>query len=187
MRKIAVILNSELYLKECLFGLRYLLEQKNIGEASIEGVYINDYYQKPALLNQLLRNLAEKKVEVIITVSEIGTDLAAFCDAHLRYGLKNTNILVLGVILSDLFNGQDNQAVTLAISGNSRCQAFYHNESGRVFLNCDGFEYACRYAVHGVRPRIDLWTVKEIIDLSLDEAITRAAAQFTKSRELVRS
>ena len=182
MRKIAIILDSEANLGECLNGLRYLFDQKQIGEASIEGVFINNHYDKPALAHQLLRNLADQKVGVIIAVSEIGSNLAAFCDAHLRYGLKDNHILVLGVVLTDLIDDQGSEAVTLAISGDPRCRAAYHDESGQVFLNHDGFWSACRYAVYGILPKIDLPSVREIIDLSLNDAITRAAIQFSEQR-----
>jgi phosphoribosylcarboxyaminoimidazole (NCAIR) mutase len=169
-RKIAIIIGSKSDLNQCVDGLQFLKKCKSESEIEIIGIYVRSQHRNTLQVQLLLQELEKNNVNIIITGAGWANHLSGCCDAYLRYELKNTKIVILGVAFEDPLNGKHTLAAELAISEVPGTQVVYE-EKTKQFIGSKGFLNACIFAVAGKLPEIKLPAPKPPMDLTLEEAI----------------
>lgn len=170
MRKIAVIAGSKSDLRQCLEGLEYL---KNNKDVEIQYVYIRSQHRNTLEAQVLLQHLSKEKFDCIITGAGWANHLSGCSDAYLRYTLQDNHLVVIGVAFEVGDEKRDN-AARLSISEVPGTQVIYKDEGGQ-FFGAIGFLRACRYAATRQLPIPRIPDAKPIGNLTLDEAIELAS------------
>ena len=162
--KIAIILGSEISLKECWGGLQFL---KNCEPATkVIGIYIRSHNRITSKIQRLLAKLSLENIDTIIIASKNAHYLSSRCDDILRNILHNTRATIIGVN----FEGGEGALTKSEIPN----QAIFGNGKN-VFNEAEGLMDACIYAVDTEFPKIILYEPKKLMSLTLDKALEIAA------------
>ncbi|MFA4999944.1 MAG: AIR carboxylase family protein [Patescibacteria group bacterium] len=173
-RKIAVILGSKSDLKQCYDGLLFLKEfEESVLKNTTIKVYIRSVHRNTLSLFDLLKKLSLSGTDVIITAAGWANHLSGCTDAYLRYTLRATKPVVVGVSLQDDDYPKHTHAAMLSVSEVPGTQVIFADEGGQ-FIGPNGFFRACQFATMRQLPEIKLPEPKEIADLNLDEALIMA-------------
>ena len=165
-RKIAIIVGSVNDFKQALEGLMYL--QNCIG---IEvHVYVRSQHRNTLPTQILLRDLARRGFDVVITAAGWANHLSGCSDAYLRYTLRDSRLVVMGVALEDKEIQKHTDAAKLSISEVPGTQVVFKDEAGQ-FVGPLGFSRACKFAANRELPKITLPEPKPTMDLTLEKAI----------------
>jgi|SRR5680860_82904 len=168
MRKIAIITGSLSDLSQCRLGFKILKEYGP--EVEIVGIFIRSQHRNTLETQELLKSLAEMKVDVVIIGAGWANHLTGCSDAFLRYTLKNDRLVVIGVAFEDAKNEKHTQAAVLSMTEVPGTQVTFGNH-GFANIGLSGFANACVFAATGELPKIKLPEPKPIMDLSLEEAL----------------
>lgn len=166
-RKVAVIVGSKTDLKSCNKGLIYLKYSEKV---DIVGIYVMSQHRNTLEVQDLLRELSDKEVDVAVVGAGWANHLTGCCDAFLRYTLGNSRLVVVGVAFDDHENQNHTQAAILSITEVPGTQVVFEDKRGQ-FIGHGGFYHACKMAAVGDLPKIKLPAPKESMRMGIDEAI----------------
>ena len=169
-RKIGVIVGSVTDLAECHDGAE-VLEYHRAVMNSIEVAFfhimsvhrnMNELFRflggRYRWLNKLLAFFGRSwmgDVDVLIVGAGWAAHLPGMCDARLRYILKNTQTVIVGVGFEDPANNIHTLAAKLSISEVPGTQVVHADNDGN-FLGAEGFVRACRFAAAADLPKVTL-------------------------------
>lgn len=165
-RKIAVIVGSVNDLRQALEGLMHLQNCKNIEVY----VYVRSQHRNTLPTQILLRDLSQRGFDVVITAAGWANHLSGCSDAYLRYTIRNSRLVVIGVALEDKEIQKHTDAARLSISEVPGTQVVFKDEAGQ-FVGPLGFSRACKFAATRELPKITLPEPKPTMDLTLEKAI----------------
>ena len=179
MRRVGIMIGSDSDLKQCLPGFKYLGGVVKEGKAEVVDVITNSIHRNT---EDTLKNICDCTVvqslnvynsglDVLIVGAGMANHLTGTTDAYLRYGLKNSKVIVIGVAFEGKTE-EDTQAAILSIKKVPGTQVVFND----AFVGENGFLSACRKAVEDELPSIKLSDPKPVVHRSLDEAIIAAEA-----------
>ncbi len=177
MRRIAIMIGSDSDLKQCVRGFEYLIEAERQGLVEVVSVITNSIHRNGKKVFKKLFWLSISEVDVIIAGAGMANHLTGTADAHLRYGLRDDRLVVVGVA----FEGKT-EAETRA----ARESIIYVPGTQVVFneyIGAEGFYRACDFAVLGELPKIVLKEGKPVVKRTLKEAI-RVAKEKLREKEV---
>lgn len=158
--KMAIILGSEISLKECWGGLQFL---KNCEPTTkVIGIYIRSHNRITSKIQRLLTKLAAENVDAIIIAVNQTNYLSSYCDDFFRNILHNTKTTIIEVKFTDGKNkvadsiDKPNQVIT-------------------GFKESKGFMEACIFSVDIEFPKIILYEPEKTITYTLDKALEIAS------------
>ena len=158
--RIAIILSSEINLKDCWGGLQFL---KNCGPTTkVVGIYIRSHNRITSKIQRLLTKLAAENIEAIIIAVNQANYLSSYCDDFLRNILHNTKTTVIEVKFEDGKNKSTDSINT-------------PNQVINGFAGAEGFMDACMFSVDTEFPEIKLYEPEKTISLTLDRALEIAS------------
>jgi len=163
-RKLGIILGSVNDLAQCETGLKYL-DSSSRAEVPFVKV-ISAHRNRKKLVESLTRFVETQAVDVIIAAAGWAAILPGVIEAFLRYEKQNTSIHVFGVALEDPNNSTHTQAAILSITQLPGVEVIYDD-----YVGSQGFYRACRDAVQGNLPTIQLPAAKEPLELTLETAL----------------
>ncbi|OIO07445.1 hypothetical protein AUJ35_02060 [Candidatus Falkowbacteria bacterium CG1_02_41_21] len=171
-RRIVVIVGSKSDLAQCRKGLEFLAGDNRV---EVVGVYVRSQHRNTLETQKLLKKLSGQEIDAAIIGAGWANHLSGCCDAYLRYTLKDSKIVVLGVAFEDRENPNHTKAATLSITEVPGTQVVF-NWYGDLFIGADGFSRACAFAAMAeLWPMIKLPSPKDPMDLTLDEALKLAS------------
>ena len=170
-RKIAVIVGSKSDLAQCYDGLRLLKNSENV---EVVGVYVRSQHRNTLATQELLKKLTYQEIDVAIIGAGWANHLTGCSDAYLRYTLKDTKIVIIGVAFEDKENEKHTHAAVLSITEVPGTQVVF-DEKANLFIGSGGFSDACFMAVKETLPVIQLPKPRDPMDLTLDEALKLAS------------
>jgi len=176
-RKVAVIIGSKSDLPQCLVGLRVLENSQKQEEITImaNDVLVSSIHRATRETLDFLTAMsgADQPPDIIITGAGMANHLTGMCDAYLRYCLRDTKIVIVGVAFYDRTCQDNNLAARLSISQVPDTQVIYSDDAG-TFIGSDGFRRACEFAIKGELPVLTLPEPKPQERLRFSEAIAIA-------------
>lgn len=174
VRRIAVMFGSRSDLGQCLEGLE-LLQRAVCHEIELIDIRASSIHRMTRETLAQLESLSKTKppIDVLITAAGWANHLTGVSDAYLRYGLGDTQIVVVGVALVDPDNPRHSMAARLSITEVPGTQVVYKDEEGE-FVGADGFKRACGFAIRGSLPEITPPKPRPVEVLLLDEAVVLA-------------
>jgi hypothetical protein len=173
MRKVAVIIENENYLPQCLEGLKYL--KANSLKAWTIGVDYCRYPQDAKSLEELLYFFHKSGVDVIVVASKGLNGLAIFCDAFLRREMNNMATTVVAAILTDDQRNYPN-LMKMKTEEFPDTQVIFSDTNWR-FIGPQSFLNACDFAISEELPEIKLFAKLPIKSKQLEEVLTDASRQ----------
>ena len=169
----AIIVGSISDLSQSDKGFKFLNTVQD--KVDVIGVYVRSQHRNTLDVQKLLKELVQKKVDVIIMGAGWANHLTGCGDAFLRYTLLDDRIVVIGVAFEDAGNPMHTEAALLSITEVPGTQVVFQNENG-PFKGREGFFQACKVATEKELPKIKLPEPKPTRDLSLQEALEVASA-----------
>lgn len=166
-RRIAVLIGSDSDLPQCKEGLEFLQSMKDKGEVGVEVLTASIHRNTDFVLNFLKET--NNRIDVIIAGAGMANHLTGMCDTYLRYNLRNTRTVVVGVAFGSN-NPEDVWAAKLSITRVPGTQVVFDGHTGS-----EGFLRACAFAAVGVLPKITLKEPKPTKNRTLQEAIVEAS------------
>jgi phosphoribosylcarboxyaminoimidazole (NCAIR) mutase len=163
-RKLGVIVGSVNDLVQCERGLKYL---KRSSKVEVRFVRVISAHRNREKLFDFLPWLVETQaVDVIIAAAGWAAILPGVIESFLRYEKQDTSIHVFGVALEDPKNSTHTEAAMLSITQLPGIEVIYDN-----YVGSQGFYRACRDAVEGTLPLIQLAKAKESFEFTLETAL----------------
>ena len=166
MRRIAVLIGSNSDLPQCKEGLEFLQSMNDKGEVEVEVITASIHRNTDFVLDFLKET--NNRIDVLIAGAGMANHLTGVCDAYLRYNLKNTGTIVVGVAFGSN-NSEDVWAAKLSITRVPGTQVVFNDYVGE-----EGFLRACVFAAFNPLPKITLKKPKPTQSRTLNEAIFEA-------------
>lgn len=162
-RKVAVIIGSDDKLTQCRRGLLLLHEAVLDNRIEVKDVVTASVNSDIGAVFAHLANLAANECDVIIA----DADLANQCDSFLRYTLRNSRTVIVGVVFVDKQNHKRTIASKLNMT-EARDSLVVFNE----YVGESGFFAACFFAAFGNLPEeVKIKKCVTVMDRTLIEAI----------------
>lgn len=179
MKRIAIIIGSESDLAQCQMGLEFIKDCPDIGFIR---VYVRSQHRNTLEVQMLLYDLIAMNIDVVIVGAGWANHLTGCVDAFLRYTVRTENMPIVGVAFEDCKNSKHTQAAILSMTEVPGTQVFYKDNDDKIFVGADGFLRACEFAVtEDLSGKIKISEPKRALDLTLEEAITKASAANQKN------
>lgn len=171
MRKFGVVIGSKSDLKQCVAGIMELEKLRAAGLIEVPFFRVLSCHRNMLQLFWflLMRHLW-RDVDVLIVGAGWAAHLIGICDAFLRYVLKNTRIVIVGVGFEDPANNIHTLAAKLSISEVPGIQAVYADEQDS-FMGSDGVVRGVNFFAKKSLPLITISAVKPSASYSFDEVL----------------
>ena len=166
-RRITIMLGSGSDLAQCLAGLSYLEQLRVAGKVEVQVIIVSLHRNTDLVLSEI-RELTHS-ADVAVVGAGWANHLTGTVDAYLRYTLRNTKVVVVGVAFADYKNSTHTAAARLSITEVPGTNVVFDN-----YVGSEGFFNACRFAAVGNFPAINLPDPKPAQHYTLTDAIKTA-------------
>lgn len=158
-RRIGVINGSDSDLKQCIPGLKLLVEKQLEGKVDLTWVNTASQHQNTLSLQGILTAYStlpeDQKVDVLIIGAGWANHLSGCSDAFLRKTLRDDRTVVIAVAFEDKADQEHTQAAIYSITCVPGSQMIFNRYIGE-----EGFTRACQDALTMELPKIKLTPAK---------------------------